>query len=146
VQTDALIGGLREELARYASRDGQGATGAPAQGVSAGAVLTPPQQRKLKGLLTRLQKLSRFQRCLLRFLIEREGRECSYEEISRELRYMLSSVRAKSTTALQREGLIQRATTLLGYTSRFTDYCLVKYPGAPVSLIREQLLSQLGVE
>ena len=79
-------------------------------------------------------------------MIEREGKEFSYEELSRELRYMLSTVRGESTTALQREGLIQRAASLLGYTSRFTDYCQVRYPGANADQVREQLLGQLAVE
>lgn len=146
VQSDALIRDLREELARFVAQEGQVAAQAKDQLDQGSDGLTIPQQRKLKGLITRLKKLSRFQRCLLCLLIKHEGKEFSYEELSRELRYMLSTVRGESTTALQREGLVQRATTLLGYTSRFTDYCLVKYPGAHVSLIREPLLSQLVVE
>lgn len=147
---------LRADLARAETRISQleqdlqlarqgGAKAAARSGQESGQ-LTEAQRRKLKGLIGRLGALSRFQRALLLLLLEHGDGDVSYERISQALHYTRGTVANNSTTALQREGLIERAQEGLGYTLRFSAFCNEKYPGVAPHVVRDQILSQMAAK
>jgi hypothetical protein len=144
VQAESRISQLNEELQKAQTR--QGEAKAAAQSGQEGGQLTEAQRRKLKGLIGRLGKLPRFQRALFLLLLEHGDGGVSYERISQELHYTWGTVANSSTTALQREGLIERTQEGLGYTLRFSAFCKEKYPGVAPSIVRDHILSQVATE
>lgn len=144
VQAESRISQLNQELQKAQARQGEAKTAAE-PGQEKGQ-LTEAQRRKLKGLIGRLGKLPRFQRVLFLLLLEHGDGDVSYECISQELHYTWGTVANSSTTALQREGLIERTQEGLGYTLRFSAFCKEKYPGVAPSIVRDQILSQMAAE
>jgi hypothetical protein len=140
-QADQRILQLEQELLRWQEqREGVPTYAVPAQ---LGGQPTEAQRRKLKSLIGRLNPLSRFQRALLHLLLERGEGDVSYEALSRALHYTLLTVTSSSTTSLQREGLIEHATTVPGYRLCFAAYCAGKYPGVDPGLVRDLIYTQL---
>jgi hypothetical protein len=143
-QAEERILQLERELQQARGRQREMPAGATTG--NEGGQPTEAQRRKLKSLIGRLGALPRFQRALLLLLLEYGEGEVSYEKISQKLHYTLGTVANSSTTALQREGLIERAQTVTGYTLRFFAYCNEKYPGVDPRFVRDQLLSQMATK
>lgn len=133
---------LEQELERAGTqKEGVSAYAAPAE---QGGQPTDVQRRKLKNLIGRLNHLPRFERVLLHLLLERGEGDMSYQALSQALHYTLLTVASSSTTALQREGLIEHTTTTVpGYRLCFAAYCAGKYPGVDPRLVRDQIRAQL---
>ena len=140
-QAQERIRELEQKLQR--ARDQGDSEPAHTEVAPEGGQPTEAQQRKLKGLIGRLNRLPRFQRALLGLLLERAEGDVSYATLSHTLHYTLTTVAFSSTTALQREGLIEHARAVPGYRLRFAAYCAEKYPGVDPRLVRDQLRAQL---
>lgn len=134
-----------QELERELQRADEHQDGAPAHAETAqeGGEPTEAQQRKLKVLVGRLNRLPRFQRVLLHYLLERAESDVPYAALSQALHYTLFTVSFSSTTALQREGLIEHARAAPGYRLRFAAYCAEKYPGVDPRFVRDPIRAQL---
>lgn len=93
--------------------------------------LRPREQRKLDKLIETVTHLPNapFHCALVILLLTHEGQDLSYPEIAHSLHYELGTVRHRTTTVLREEGLIARATSGTGYTSRFSEYCDTRFPG-----------------
>jgi hypothetical protein len=108
--------------------------------------LHPREQQKLDRLIQEVKHLPRapFYCALVVFLLTHEGQEFSYTEIAGHLHYDVATVRVRKTTALLKKGLIAKASTVMGYTSRFSTYCSTRFPGVDEQVIREQLVQALA--
>ncbi len=140
-QQDAEMVQLRRDLARFTHQQP-----ASAPHVEAASPLRPREQRKLDRLIEMITHLPHvsFQCALLVLLLRHEGQELSYPEIAHHLHYELGTVRNRTTTALQKEGVIARAGSGTGYTSRFASYCDTRFPGVDYDVIRTSLVAALA--
>ena len=143
-QHDAETKQLQRELARLTHQPP--ASPPPAPQDEDILCLHPREQRKLKSLLGTVTHLPQapFQCALVVLLLTHEGQDLSYAEIARHLHYDVNTVRNRTTTALQKEGLIARASSVMGYTSRFSVYCSTRFPGAEEQVIRKALVEALA--
>ncbi len=144
-QQDAEMVQLRRDLARLTQQPPS--SPAPKTQNGGEAHLHLREQRKLDRLIEMVTHLphASFQCALLVLLLTHEGQELSYPEIAHALHYELGTVRNRTTTVLRKEGLIARAASGTGYTSRFGAYCDTRFPGAEKEVIRTSIVQALAV-
>jgi len=143
-QHDAETKQLQRDLARLTHQPPASPAPAPRDGEV--LPLHPREQRKLRSLIGTVTHLPQapFQCALLVLLLTHEGQDLSYAQIAQHLHYDVNTVRKRSTTALRQEGLLARASSVMGYTSRFSLYCSTRFPGADEQVIRKALVEALA--
>ena len=143
-QQDAETKQLRHDLARLTQQPSASPV-SPRQSEES-LHLRPREQRKLDRLIEMVTHLPNapFHCALVILLLAHEGQDLSYAQIAQALHYEQGTVRHRTTTALREEGLIARATSVTGYTSRFSAYCDTRFPGVRQEVIRQALVAALA--
>ena len=142
-QQDTETKQLQHDLARLTQRPS--ASPVPPRHSEESPHLCPREQRKLDRLIEMVTHLPNapFHCALVILLLAHEGEDLSYAQIAQALHYEQGTVRHRTTTALREEGVIARATSVTGYTSRFSAYCDTRFPGVRQEVIRQALVVAL---
>lgn len=106
-----------------------------------GATLTSEEQKKLRYVIRRIQKLSKLQRSLLRLLVDHTGTAMSTPQIASWLSLKESTVRSQPPHDLLKMGLITRSRSKSGYQYRssFHTYLQREFPQVDPHLLYQQI-------
>lgn len=101
------------------------------------------QQRKFEGLLEDIKKLTKLQRSILRFLIEREGNTMSARDLARWLELRESTIRNKPPLDLIKLKLVARSGNRGNFKYTSVHHTLLKseFPDIDSNLLTERILA-----